>query len=172
MIPKGLFIIDAETDGLYGSFLSVAVLITDSNYNILREEYYGIENAKLQVQSEWVKANVIPILGEYEACANEQELLEKVWALWIAYQDQVYAIADVAYPVEMRLFQKCVDRCPEERNFQGPYPLLDLSSLLFAKGVDPLAERKTLLKTLKNMQQHNSLEDVRMTLEIYKKLVI
>lgn len=172
MIPKGLFIIDAETDGLYGSFLSVAVLITDSNYNILREEYYGIKKANLHIQNEWVKTNVVPIMGEYEECADEQELLDKVWDLWIAYKDQVQAIADVVYPVEVRLFQKCVDMHPEERYFQGPYPLLDLSSLLYAKGYDPLVERKTLLKEPEIVKQHNALDDVRMTLEIYKELMI
>ena len=170
MQTKFLFI-DAETDGLYGSFLTVGVVVTDALGNIIQKAYYGIKKENMVINDAWTKENVFPILSDYEACEDEDELLDKVWAIWMKYREEAYAVADVMYPVESRLFMKCVMKNETERKYQGPFPMLDLSSMLMAAGYDPLADRTQFLKNDKDEKQiHNALFDAEMIMEIWFKL--
>lgn len=168
-MKKELFFVDAETDGLYGTFLSIAVIVIDYEGNELDRHYWGINQKNLVVHSEWVRRNVIPIMGEYEVCQDEDELLDKFWQVWKNHQKDAYAIADVCYPVESTLFQKCVLKDKEKRVMDGPFPLLDLSSILLAKGIDPLIDRMKLAKT-KGKQMHNALADVEISISIWRKI--
>lgn len=173
---KNLLFIDAETDGLYGPFISVAIIVTDSDCKEIERFYYGIKRENLNIKTQWVIENVVPYLGEYEECESEHELLKKVWEVWSKYKDTSYAIADVCFPVEARLFERCVGE-DLARYYEGPFPLLDLSSFLYAKGVDPLIDRKklvdedTLLRLSREGRQHNALYDIEIAIEIYKKYV-
>lgn len=168
---KKLFFIDAETDGLYGAFISAAVVVTTEEGKEVERFYYGIRKEKLNVHEAWVVENVLPVMGAYTPCEDEEELVERVWKAWEKYKDDSYAIGDVIYPVEARLFLECVKHDESRRTFQAPYPLLDLSALLYAKGIDPLEEREKLLGDIaRKVGRHNALGDVLISIEIYKKI--
>jgi hypothetical protein len=168
-----LFFVDAETDGLNGNYISIAIIVTDLDCIEQERYYYGIDKNRLCVSDEWTKKNVIPIMGSYAEKADEQELLESFWSVWMKYRDRAYAIGDVIYPVEARLFQRCVYKDVNDRGYYGPFPFIDLSSILFAHNIDPLSEREQLTsKEFKNESiQHNALYDVEMTIDIYKNLM-
>jgi hypothetical protein len=168
-MKKKLFFVDAETDGLYGTFLSIAVIVTDYEGNELERHYWGMNLENIEVQSGWTRQNVIPIMGTYEVCQDEDELLDKFWHVWKNHQEEAYAIADVCYPVESTLFQKCVLKDKEKRAMEGPFPLLDLSSILLAKGMDPLIERMKLVE-MKGKKMHNALTDVEISISIWRKI--
>lgn len=170
VIDKKLFFIDAETDGLYGRFISAAVIITDSKCNELERHYWGINVNSEDIESNWVKDNVLPVMGnDYEQCGNEDELIENVWNLWNKYGQDAYVVADVAFPVEARLFEKCILADREAREYNGPFPLVDVSSLLIARGIEPLTDRKTY-SGLDNKKQHRAIEDVEMMVAMWKKI--
>ena len=88
MQTKFLFI-DAETDGLYGSFLTVGLVVTDDAGNMIEKAYYGIKKENMMISDVWTRENVFPVLGDYEACEDEAELLEKVWAFWMKYRGRL-----------------------------------------------------------------------------------
>ena len=48
MQTKFLFI-DAETDGLYGSFLTVGLVVTDDAGNMIEKAYYGIKKENMMI---------------------------------------------------------------------------------------------------------------------------
>ena len=169
-MKKKLVFFDAETDGLYGDFISVGMLAVDENGEEIEREYCGIKKENLQLKDEWTIANVLPRIGEYCDCENESELLDRVWAFWMKYREDAYAIADVPYPVECRLFQKCVEKDLKERAMSAPYPLLDLSSILLAAGVDPLASRIDLMPENTAGNVHNAIFDVEMSKEIFMQI--
>ena len=50
MQTKFLFI-DAETDGLYGSFLTVGLVVTDDAGNMIEKAYYGIKKENMMISS-------------------------------------------------------------------------------------------------------------------------
>lgn len=164
-----LFFIDAETDGLYGAFISAAVVVTDENCQELERKYWGVDIQPADVKSEWVRKNVLPVMGKYEKCRDEQDLLTHVWKLWMQYQESAYAIGDVIFPVEVRLFSKCVEQNCKEREYMGPLPLIDMSSILLAKGIDPMTERKNLVSDIDQGYEHNALYDVETMIELWKK---
>lgn len=168
MKNKYLFV-DAETDGLYGSILTVGIVAADRRGKEIERAYYGIAKEHMAVTDAWVKEHVLPILGEYESCADETELLEKVWKFWLRYQEEAYVIADVTYPVECRLFEKCVNLDPENRKMMAPFPLMDLSSMIYAKGIEPLSDRSELAREINEQDRHNALEDALASLMIWKK---
>ncbi len=172
MNEKNLLFIDAETDGLYGTFLSVAMIVAALDGQELSRAYYGLKQELLdEVKTPWVRENVLSNLGDYEPCNSEAELLERVWAYWQKYKENTYMVVDVSFPVEVRLMQSCVLADPENRSFDAPYPFLDLSSMLYTVGIDPLTERKALLGSDWKNLQHNAMYDVETAMEIWKKYI-
>jgi hypothetical protein len=169
---KNLFFIDAETDGLHGSFISVGIIVTDARCNEIQRFYYGVDRKTLNVTDAWTREHVLPILGDYEACADEEELLQKVWEAWLSYADNAYAVGDVIFPVEARLFQRCVLLDEPNNRYKAPFPLLDLSSLLYSKGLDPLTDRESLLEQKPEGIQHNALYDVEVMVGNYKRCIL
>ena len=168
---KYLFV-DAETDGLYGKFISIAMVVADHAGNELEHIYVGLSNPEKHIKEKWVLENVLPILGKYEEYDDEHSLLEAAWSFWRANAQNSYVIADVMYPVESRLFAMCVEQDVEERIFQGPFPMLDLASMLYTVGINPLEAREKLAKPLDNGMQHNALYDARMAMAIWKKYIL
>ncbi len=168
-----LVFVDAECDGLYGPFLSVAMLAVDENGVEQERLYCGVSDRLLQeVKSEWVKEHVLPHMGDYIVCDSEQELLDHVWCFWVSYLPDCRACADVAYPVEQRLFARCVEEDREIRAQFAPFPLLDLSSMLYAKGIDPLKSRYELLGLPQSELQHNAMEDVEIAVQVWRTLIL
>lgn len=165
-----LVFIDVETDGLYGGFLTVALIATDLEGNELERAYYGIRKDKMEIKEPWVMENVLPKLGEYEPCKDEGELLEKAWNFWLRYQEEAYAVCDVGYPVETRFLQACVEKDVSGYAMKAPFPLLDLSSILYAKGYEPLINREELIKEPCRDMVHNALYDVETSIKIWKNL--
>ncbi|MBS7007934.1 hypothetical protein [Anaerostipes sp.] len=108
------------------------------------------------------------MIGEYEEIGTEEELLEFFWMFWLKYHENSYCIADVPFPVECRLFQRCVQTDRESRQWKAPYPMLDLSSMLYSAGIDPLTPREDLIQEKRKL--HNALEDVKISLEIWKEI--
>lgn len=163
-----IMFVDAETDGLYGQVLSIGAIVIDDKGNEC-EQFYMKQKIELsEIKDEWVKENVYFILGDGPECETEDALLEEFWKFYIEHSE-CNVIADVPYPVECSLFHKCVLKDEENRKWLAPFPLMDLSSMLFAKGIDPQADRKVLLN--ESIQQHNALEDVRMSIAIYEKYI-
>lgn len=155
-------IVDAETDGLYGRFLTVALLVTDEEGVELDVFYGGVAPHIQQVETEWVKEHVLPLLGDYEVFDSQEALFEAVWFFWNRYRDEVRCFADVPCPVEARLFRTMVEQDLSVRNFQAPFPLLDLASMLYARGYNPLIDRRTLVG-MEGVPLHNALLDARLT---------
>ena len=165
-MEKNLFFIDVETDGLYGDFISAAVLVASPEGRELERHYYGIAREVLQVTDGWTREHVLPILGDYSPCQSQQELLEAVWQLWLRHRDTAYAIGNVVFPVEARFFAACVAIDPAERAFLAPYPLLDLSSILYALGLDPLSDPLPEPEAM----THNALYDIAHDFAVLRKV--
>ncbi len=169
----GTMFVDAETDGLYGTFLSVAAIVVDENGNE-EDLFYGtLKRPEDYITSEWVKENVLPFLNtsvrsEQDLYNTESDLIEAFYSFYISHRD-CDIIADVPYPVESRLFMKAVAQDLSEREFAAPYPLMDLSSMLYCKGYSPLVERRSLTDC-SDLKLHNSLDDVRMSIRIWMKM--
>ncbi len=169
---KRIMFIDAETDGLYGEFISVGIVIVDGSGSKIEEHYLGRNLSQMTITSDWVKEHVIPQVGAYDVYDSSEELLNQVWDIWLKQGNAVDVIADVSYPVECRLWEACVRLDLKKREFQAPFPLLDLSSMLYAKGIDPIQSRKELVKMDGIEKQHNALYDAQIAAKIWMKYIL
>lgn len=162
------FFVDAETDGLYGPFLSVAALVLGERGEELDRFYGAVPVDGLTVLTPWVRENVLPSLARAEQVfPDEAALLEGFWAFWLRHRETSLCIADVGVPVEARLFARCVQRAPKKRAFLGPYPLYDLSTALYLRGIDPLGDRRALSGL--TLTAHDAMDDVRMLAALWNR---
>ena len=164
------FYVDAECDGLYGAFLSVAVMVTDVSGREIDRFYDSVRANESDIQTEWVREHVLPYLANADEIVNtEDELLDSFWGFWMKHRESAVCIAYVQYPVEARLFSQCVMKAQEERTFLGPYPLYDLSTLLVARGLSPDPD----IAVLSGMElaEHDAMNDVRMIAKVWEKLM-
>lgn len=163
------FFIDAESDGLYGTFLSVAVMVTDENEKEIDRFYASVHISPDQIVSEWVRENVYPDLKNAEIhFETENEMLEAFWSFWLKYREDSMCISYVQYPVECRLFERCVMMNEKERTFLGPFPIYDLSTLLAVRGLGFDVDMEALSGL--QLKAHDAMNDVRMMAAVWKKL--
>lgn len=169
---KYLFV-DAETDSLYGRTLSIAAIACDETG---KEEsrFYGYLDCSIdEIENAWVRENVYPYLRiEDPVCrsySNEKELLIDFWEYYKS-QGNCLCVGDVIYPVESNVMRKCVEMNLKERIMEGPFPFLDLSSMLYGIGIDPLSDRGDLVDC-SEYQLHNSLDDARMCFDIWRRYI-
>jgi hypothetical protein len=167
-MKKQLFFVDAECDGLYGKFLSVAALVTDKNGTEVDSFYGAVKLTSKDISNEWVKENVYHSLGNAHIIFDsERDLLEAFWSFWLRHRENADCISYVPYPVESRLFIACVVADTVGRQFLAPFPLYDLATLLEAKGYHFDSNMKELSGL--NLESHDAMNDVKMMAEVWKK---
>ena len=166
MIKKHIFFVDAETDGLYGPFLSVAAIVTDGS--AIKDRFYAALEVKIdQIESSWVRENVFAHLKNAELYfKSENEMLEAFWDFWIKHRSTAEAIAYVPFPVESRLFERCVRLDVHNREFFGPFPLYDLASVIVSRGFDSDIDMPTFSGL--NLPPHDAMNDVLMEAAVWK----
>lgn len=126
--------IDAETNGLYGRAFAVGAVFTDD------QRPDGTVDALLvtcPVEGEldpWVAENVPLELRQNPSVDSYAELLDELWKFYDEHRENTDVIAHVAFPVETTLLRDMVTAAPDR---QGPFPLLDVASVLKARGFDP-----------------------------------
>jgi len=128
-------VFDVEAIGLHGEAFAVAWVVVNTAGQRLDEgclacapwQCNGTDTSR-----EWVRENV-PELRV--TCTNPKTLRHAFWAQWRRWADQgAKLVADCAWPVEANFLSACVRQDPAEREWQGPYPLHDLASVLLALG--------------------------------------
>lgn len=169
------FIVDCESDGLYGEIFSIAAVVLDRNFSTV-DIFYGIsEVAFNNIKDPWVIENIVPILknrrDSLTSYINPQDLRYSFWNFYMKYQKTSTVIADFGVPVESNLFRKCVMDDVEERKFLAPYPLHELGTILMSCGIDPDIDRKAFaVGDDDNIKKHDPLDDCVMTAAILAKI--
>jgi len=132
--PTTFISIDAETNGLGGRAFAVALTLNDADGEL--------SNALLRCPidghiDEWVAENVLPAIADLPENLDEySDLVDLVHMTIEQWGGKALPlVAHVAWPVEARLL---LDVYSGERIWDGPYPLVDVASVLLAKGFDPL----------------------------------
>lgn len=160
---------DVESDGLYGSFLSFAMILTDECGYEKKKIYYGLTKEKLkEVKDEWTIKNVIPNMGKYTECEDEESLLKEALAFWTENKENTYLVADVSFPVESRFLERMLALVNYDIE-TSPYPLLDLASMLQGIGEDPKGDREKMAGILKKEKLHNPCYDADLARRIWRK---
>ena len=159
MTVDKFMVFDVESIGLHGEGFAVAWVVVNRDGERLGEgclscdpaQCYGTDESRL-----WVGENVPPL---ERTSPTKQHLSNTFWHEWRHWADQgAVLVADCAWPVEANFLSACVKLNHDEREWQGPYPLHDLASVLLALGSDALAVTERLPDEL---PAHHPLMDAR-----------
>jgi hypothetical protein len=153
-------VFDVESIGLHGEGFAFGAVVIDENGRELDHQYAAspVDAASGPAESRnWVKENIPPLRVTVSWPHSVRDVF---WGFWTRWQAQGAKLAaDVPWPVETNFLSRCVaDARGEQRDWQGPYPLIDVASVRRAAGLDPLAEEQRLEAEL---PKHDPLADAR-----------
>lgn len=168
MNPPYWFVLDVESIGLHGVAFACGIVVVDAQGAVVEEirECCALCNIRSYhahplADREWVRANVPdmePTVG------SEAQLLEAFWGHWTRWRGKgAWMAADCAWPVEARFLARCVDLFPASWGWSGPYPLVDVGSVLGGTGVDP---RSTFERIEGELPRHDPLRDARQSARV------
>ncbi len=152
-------VFDVESIGLHGEGFAVGWVVVGKTGAIYEESYLAClpgAASGSRASRDWVERNIPAIPITHNTPIAVRDAFWRVWTLWKA--SGAVLVADCAWPVEARFLAKCVDDDPKAREWEGPYPLHDLASVLLANGADPLAKRERLSAEL---PEHHPLNDAK-----------
>lgn len=162
--PEKFMVFDVESIGLHGEAFAVAWVVIDNKGTRLDEGCLACEPEICSGADEnrkWVSENV-PKLEV--TSPTKRHLRNTFWHIWRYWSEQgAVLVADCAWPVEANFISSCVKLNHNEREWQGPYPLHDLASILLAIGKDPLEITQRLPEEL---PLHHPLMDARQSARI------
>ncbi len=150
-------VFDVESIGLHGEGFAVGYVVIDGGSRV-DEGCYACPPetaAGLTANRKWVSENVPKLAYN---CEGPRQVRQRFWADWLRERAAgAVLVADCAWPVEARFLIACVDDSLATNEWDGPYPLHDLASILLALGKDPLVAGDRLL----DEPAHDPLGDAR-----------
>jgi len=135
---RSFFVIDVESIGLHGEAFAVAGGVYLENgspqwefrFCVNRDKCKGNEDSR-----KWVDENV-PMMEITHS--SRVQMMNDFWVQWErAKRHDAVMAADCCWPVEAKFLEECC-ALDDSREFKGPYPLLDIASIRFAAGLDPI----------------------------------
>lgn len=152
-------VFDVESIGLHGEGFAVGWVVVDRegaehSFGLLacpRGTCHGMNKNR-----EWVNEHVPHV---FNTDATPREMRSVFWRHWLQWKAKgAVLVADCCWPVEAKFLLQCVNDEPVAREWEGPYPLHDLASVMLALGRDPLATHERLHEEL---PVHHPLADAR-----------
>lgn len=160
------FLIDVESLGLYGLGFSVAWVVVTPQGDPLDEGYLACPHQEAMCSLtntedlDWVETNVLPHLSDAN-CVDLPELYSRFWGAWSTWRHTgAKMFGDVIYPVETNFIRSCVLNDPDRMN-QAPYPLMDVQSVAFARGLEEICWKQ-------DGPPHNPMNDVKQSAYVLK----
>lgn len=163
-----LLTFDTEAVGFHGEGFSFGYNVTDQNGRELEHGMFAAPRHKAAgnpTDRAWIEQNVPETTEVFNTLLDLRDEFWKIWTKWRAQGATM--MADCAWPVEARFLIQCVTDNRDERNWEGPYPLLDLSTFLRTKGVDPT---QSFARQAREEPAHNPLADARQSARIWRNL--
>lgn len=165
-------IFDVESVGLHGEAYAVGFVVVDKDFQKVTEACYAChpDQCKGDVASrEWLKENTAHTLKDINLLRGPDLVRKNFWSHWIDWKKQGYLLAaDCPWPVKARFLVECVRDDYRMRECHGPYPLIDIASILWAHGMDPLAN---YTREPAEIPVHNPLCDARQSTRLLREIM-
>lgn len=154
-------VIDVESIGLHGEGFAVGYVVVNGDGTLLGEGLYACPPDRANGGDDgraWVTENVPELPYTFK---TPRAMRGRFWIDWWFWKQQgAVIVADCGWPVEARFLAAGVDDMPDERTWEGPYPLHELASFMVAAGLDPLKARG-YGRHNDELPEHNPLADAR-----------
>lgn len=141
---KKLLSFDAETNGLWGQAFAIGALVYDESGTEVTRFVGRLPDSA--VTDEWVKENVLPKIGNIPVSHQTYDALLASFAeFYLANKEGCDVIVHMGVPVESKLLIDMHTR-GLIGDWDGPFPLLDVSGNLQQAGEDPTSVDKYVQK--------------------------
>lgn len=166
------FVFDVEAIGLHGEGFAVAYVVVNADGDELEFAQFACSSASAagtDADRAWVAQNVPSLPISHVDLAEMRAAFWQAWLRWRsvgASENKIFMVADCAWPVEARFLNACVNDVDAAAYWQGPYPLLDVSTLQHASNMN-LPVRDLVTHPL-----HNPLADARYSAAVWLALML
>lgn len=156
---------DLETNGLHGEAFAIGAIVMDGEGRV-HDEF----SARCRLTSrvdDWVKDNVLPAIADMPIThSTYEELREAFWEWYLKAEVRAdYVLVNNGYPVEYRFLLDCQNANIEERYWDHPFPILELSSILLMTNQSSASLRKQVDPEYGH-KLHHPLEDSKLAIKI------
>ena len=159
-------VFDVESLGLHGEGYALGWTIVEegheSNYGYFATSPESVEpcitagKESIEASIEWLNRNVhLPRL----TTGSPREIRDQFWSTWLNVKRRGGKLwSDVNWPVEANFLSDCVRDDHDEREWDGPYPLMDIGSLRRLMNITPAT---VVFNSYHTGGAHNPLYDAR-----------
>lgn len=137
MTPQFLMFFDVESVGLHGEGFAVGWVVVDVSGQVLEAQRWACapESAAGEASDRaWIAAHVPPLAATHD---SPHALRAAFWSAWRDWRARgAWLVADCPWPVESGFLSACVNDLGPTAHGAGPYPLLDVMTLVAASGLD------------------------------------
>jgi hypothetical protein len=155
---------DLEANNLHGEPFAIGSVVIDG-HGVVHDSFTARCPIKGEVD-EWVQANVIPAISDMsQTHGSYEDMREAFWRWYLSAEaNSDYVLVSNGYPVEYRFLIDCQEANLDERYWQHPFPILDLSSILIAKDQEPGFKSQVRKKVRKeaSFAQHHPFDDAKL----------
>lgn len=151
-----IVVIDCESTGLHGRTFAVGAVVFKDG--VETEAFFGYTHNHVSEAGthhiafphdeddvRWVQKNVlVHFEGIQPTDVHSRAMKDRFWKFWQRHADAgAVLVADVPWPVEAAFLSECIRWDFPSRKWQGPYPLIDVASILAFAGEEYLPEDDT-----------------------------
>lgn len=131
---KKIFSFDAETNGLWGQAFALSAAVYEGGQLTAQfTAYLGVDS----ITDQWVRDNVLPKLGDLTVTHDAYDAMLASFAeFYLSNKGDADIIAHMGVPVESKVLLDMHSR-GLIGDWDGPFPFLDVASVLKAYGEDP-----------------------------------
>lgn len=128
-MTKNIFMLDVENTSLHGEAFAFAVAVMDPQGKII-DKIECLATEPMQDSCQWVRINVIPNLSIDNQVKTGLELRNQFYDFYKKHKDTCTIWADCAFPVETSFLSRVANDDLENREFDMPYPLMDVANFV------------------------------------------
>lgn len=175
---------DAENRGLFGEAFAVGYVLTTDGGSVV---WSGIHCCDMEdaapdpmettpdLTENWLRNHVLPALPEPDCLTTRAvrdrfaDAVQMAMSAARKQNEKLTFVADVPFPCETGFLRACrLDSITRSFAFPSPYPLIDVASVLLARGYDPVG---TYQRRENELPAHNPLCDARQSSRIFHQLL-
>ena len=160
MSEKLFFVFDVESVGLHGEGYAYGYVVVDQTGKEIEAGSASCNPHSAAGDAagrKWIGDNCPAFVPSHETPSAVRHEFMAAWHRW-KDRDAVM-VADCPWPVEASFLNDCVTEC----RMEGPYPLIDVGSVVLACGGDPTA---TFARRENELPRHDPLCDARQSARI------
>jgi len=133
---------DLETNGLHGPAFAVGAVLMGCDGTV--HESFSARCEIVGAVDGWVEKHMLQAIKAMDITHKSYvDMREAFWKWYVQTEPQAdYVLVNNGYPVEYRFLLDCQEANLDERYWQHPFPILELSSLLLMLGQKPEIEGK------------------------------